>query len=976
MLSSSTQSIAPQYITVRRTDVRSEKFEFGKSQDAEAIMGALIVQHATEGTHKNFLKADKSYDVIFKGKSLKVSVPQDVFIISRKTPKSNELSLSIRFFTNKVLGKGAFGQVRELAEKKCHIRFDSNKEPVAVFSNVHHRKVVKEVKVSDEQDIKKLAKENKIFGLIHDATGRGESRKEIYTDLDFDPQQSVSRMVMARFEGKTLDEVVTENLSMDERWGIAIGFAKQLKKVHDNGYIVVDLKLENIMHSRKDQETRIIDVAFVPHGYSKSAMTVTPYIASPEIMNNAIKNASIPLDYSSDIYSLAIVMISVFSGLRYEKGLLPILRQHIKNDSWDYRGLFKTLIEISEGKHPGYGIQDFIKQIRTKNPGIPSELISLLLKMTNNDPTKRPTLMEVIVAMEVLKDPTEALNALTDQVRNLTVDVDKETKAQQELIKQLNIDFNAEQPKVDQLIDLKKSIDDLKQKAVIMAKSPLVPRQQRHICKEQSQLLVRMSESIEKTLVRIEQANAPINTAKIKSLTDQVRKLEEVTRQEIEKQQGMIQRSKSDFNAEQPKIDQLVNLKKQIDKFNKNIKTIVATPSIQKKQQQICHEKYKSLINLSGGIETAIADIQRANEIVNIATETKLKSLTDQVRKLENIAHQEAEKQQGLVRHLKSDFNAEQPKADQLINLKKPINELKGKIALMAKSPLVSKQQQQICQERYDSLTDLSGGIEVAVANIQQANIAANTAKTANATKLKALTDQVDKLKMNIDKEIGSQQKLIEQLNTDFNAEQPKADQLINLKKPINELKEKIALMAESPLASKQQQQICRERYESLTDLFGGIEATIVSMKQANDIANTAKLGQEIKIGYDFYVQLTGNSSKNFLPQGQRKEVLDWCARVKDLTKDNPVYKKIAESVSSIEVTLKSTHYSSGFFESKSNRSSNYLAFLSKLKSFFETIHFNYPKFREDVKAYEEKREIARVLGEVPNKAPAEFKPQ
>ena len=97
----------------------------------------------------------------------------------------------------------------------------------------------------------------------------------------------------------------------------------------------------------------------------------------------------------------------------------------------------------------------------------------------------------------------------------------------------------------------------------------------------------------------------------------------------------------------------------------------------------------------------------------------------------------------------------------------------------------------------------------------------------------------------------------------------------------------------------------------------------------------------------------------------EREKLLNCCMEIERLTKDNPAYKKINESVLEMQVILKSTDYNANFFQNKSNRSATYLNFLSKLKSFFAMINVKFPKFRDDVKAYEEKRDVLKALKEI-----------
>jgi len=55
------------YLSIEKPDASLENIEFGREDNsAEEIMGALITQHTQAGsTRKNFLQANKSYEVEF-----------------------------------------------------------------------------------------------------------------------------------------------------------------------------------------------------------------------------------------------------------------------------------------------------------------------------------------------------------------------------------------------------------------------------------------------------------------------------------------------------------------------------------------------------------------------------------------------------------------------------------------------------------------------------------------------------------------------------------------------------------------------------------------------------------------------------------------------------------------------------------------------------------------------------------------------
>jgi hypothetical protein len=424
------------------------------NQLANKILGQFILENTENlGTQKNFFKADKPYQVTYEGQVLKLKFPRDAIIISRKTPKKADkeqaLACSIRFYARNKFGERevpykeyvnaynlrlnkknaaalALNQVkpgeaptisvvRILSEIKFHVVFDVNSKPTAIQREVKHPKLVEEIK--HPKDPEKLAEENKNFGLIHNNTGYGNTRPEIYTDTN------TSRIVMPRFKGKLLSETITKKeLDYTEKLDIISELIQQVQKVHEQNKLITNLSLENLVY-KSGNPIKLINTNFVIDRCVDTDLPITYYSSSPEIMiytcekkqqiknqlqnkiNDQFNRLNQPPTFSSDIFSLGVVIACILANKEYSL----FLSSSISNRGVDEEDIRLTMLKILDNQNSQYSIHAFINEM-LPSASFPSELIYLLKRMTNINPKQRPTLEEVKLSFTKIKLQQEGQN--------------------------------------------------------------------------------------------------------------------------------------------------------------------------------------------------------------------------------------------------------------------------------------------------------------------------------------------------------------------------------------------------------------------------------------------------------------------------------------------------------------------------------------------------------------------------------------
>lgn len=122
-------------------------------------------------------------------------------------------------------------------------------------------------------------------------------------------------IVMEYIDGRTLSEFIAENPTHAVRKRVLFQLLQAVSYIHRSGLVHNDIKPENIIISRSDNDVKLIDFGLADNDayYLARTLGCTGAYASPELL--AREN---DIDSRSDIYSLGLIMKKLF-GKRYSR---------------------------------------------------------------------------------------------------------------------------------------------------------------------------------------------------------------------------------------------------------------------------------------------------------------------------------------------------------------------------------------------------------------------------------------------------------------------------------------------------------------------------------------------------------------------------------------------------------------------------------------------------------------------------------
>ena len=122
-------------------------------------------------------------------------------------------------------------------------------------------------------------------------------------------------IVMEYVDGRTLTAFLAENPTPAMRCRVFEQLLQAVAYIHRSGIVHNDIKPENILITRADNDVRLIDFGLADDDAHYLARTLgcTPAYASPELLEQAKD-----IDARSDIYSLGVVMQEIF-GNRHKR---------------------------------------------------------------------------------------------------------------------------------------------------------------------------------------------------------------------------------------------------------------------------------------------------------------------------------------------------------------------------------------------------------------------------------------------------------------------------------------------------------------------------------------------------------------------------------------------------------------------------------------------------------------------------------
>lgn len=152
----------------------------------------------------------------------------------------------------------------------------------------------------------------------------GKSHSNIVNIFTYEAQTIVGTgIVMEYIEGRTLAEFIKENPSLTMQRRVFMQLLNAVAYIHRCGLVHNDIKPENIIITRTDNDVKLIDFGLADSDahYLLRTLGCTPSYASPELLARQKD-----IDARSDIYSLGVIMKEMFGG-RYSSIARRCLQQ-------------------------------------------------------------------------------------------------------------------------------------------------------------------------------------------------------------------------------------------------------------------------------------------------------------------------------------------------------------------------------------------------------------------------------------------------------------------------------------------------------------------------------------------------------------------------------------------------------------------------------------------------------------------------
>ena len=118
-------------------------------------------------------------------------------------------------------------------------------------------------------------------------------------------------IVMEYVDGRTLSQYLAENPTLAMRRRVFEQLLQAVSYIHRNGLVHNDIKPENILITRSDNDVKLIDFGLADNDafYLARTLGCTTAYASPELLAR-----DKGVDARSDIYSLGVIMVEIFGN--------------------------------------------------------------------------------------------------------------------------------------------------------------------------------------------------------------------------------------------------------------------------------------------------------------------------------------------------------------------------------------------------------------------------------------------------------------------------------------------------------------------------------------------------------------------------------------------------------------------------------------------------------------------------------------
>ncbi len=200
--------------------------------------------------------------------------------------------------------------------------------------------IIKTVKDDSGQSLALLQREYEL--------SLGKSHPNIVNIFTFEQSTVVGPgIVMEYVDGRTLAEYIAENPSCASRKRVFKQLLQAVSYIHRCGLVHNDIKPENIIITRSDDDVKLIDFGLADSDayYLARTLGCTRAYASPELV--AQKSS---IDSRSDIYSLGVIMKELF-GNRYSRISARCLHLEVEKR---YRNADELLSAIQHRNRPWF----------------------------------------------------------------------------------------------------------------------------------------------------------------------------------------------------------------------------------------------------------------------------------------------------------------------------------------------------------------------------------------------------------------------------------------------------------------------------------------------------------------------------------------------------------------------------------------------------------------------------------------------
>lgn len=199
-----------------------------------------------------------------------------------------------------------------------------------------------------------------------------------------------------------LDDAMRNEKSWDKRLGIAISLLRVIKGLHDNGIIVGDLHKGNTF-VLPENEIALVDCDSFQIGNKFRCSALLPEIAPPEAKYQDI------FDASADIFTACVLIYRLLMD-----GFNPF--------AFIQEGSFEP--DLEQSKASGFApIRDNKLKLPPESPPLkrlPDDARNIFAKALGPDPKNRPSIDEVINAVEIVKNNVKTPLVIKKQTVNIS----------------------------------------------------------------------------------------------------------------------------------------------------------------------------------------------------------------------------------------------------------------------------------------------------------------------------------------------------------------------------------------------------------------------------------------------------------------------------------------------------------------------------------------------------------------------------